>query len=98
MLPQERSKKEQITKTRTNIYRIKYNDNCLDFASAIMNARYPEVKENSNNTTARVLPVHNWTSHYRTALEYGITYCLENPIMNKKRVLEDTRPRRNKLT
>ena len=48
MLPQERSKQEQILKTRTNLYKIRYNDNCLDFASAILNARYPERKEDSN--------------------------------------------------
>jgi len=63
MLPQERSKEEQILKTRTNLYRIRYNDNCLDFASAIMNARYPERSENSTSTKAFTLPVHDWTSH-----------------------------------
>jgi hypothetical protein len=97
-LPKERRKEEQILKTRANIYRIEYNDNCLDFASAIMNARYPERKEESNSTKAFLLPVHNWTSHYRTALEYGITYVLENPIIDKQRILEDTRPQRNYIT
>jgi len=32
-------------KTRANIYRIRYNDYCVDFAFAITNAKYPEVKE-----------------------------------------------------
>ena len=85
-------------KTRTNVYRVQYNDNCLDFASAMMNARYPERKETSNSTKPFILPVHNWTSHYRTAFEYFVTYILENPIAEKKRVLEDTRVMRNKLT
>lgn len=97
-LPEERKKTEQILKTRTNIYRIQYNDYCLDFASAIMNARYPEVKEDSNRTTANLLPVHNRTSHYRTALEYFVTYIHENPIAEKKKIIEDTRVRRNRLT
>lgn len=97
-LPQERRKEEQILKTRSNIYRVQYNEYCLDFASAIMNARYPERKEDSNSTKPFVLPVHNWTSHYRTALEYGVTYVLENPIVEKKRILEDTRPQRNYIT
>jgi hypothetical protein len=97
-LPKERRKEEQILKTRANIYRIEYNDNCLDFASAIMNARYPERKEESNSTKAFLLPVHNWTSHYRTALEYWVTYVLENPIIDKQRILEDTRPQRNYIT
>lgn len=96
--PQERSKQEQILKTRTNVYRIRYNDNCLDFASAILNARYPERKEDSNSTKTFTLPVHNWTSHYRTALEYFVTYFLENPLAKKNRILEDTRPKRNYMT
>jgi hypothetical protein len=94
-LPEERRKEEQILKTRTNIYRIQYNEYCLDFASAIMNARYPEEKEDHNRTRPFTLPVHNWTSHYRTALEYFVTYILENPIAEKKRVIEDKRPIRS---
>ena len=45
MLPRERNKQEQIMTTRTNLYRIRYNDNCLDWASSMMNSRYPEKKE-----------------------------------------------------
>lgn len=97
-MPNERRKEEQILKTRTNIYRIRYNDNCLDFASAIMNAKYPERKEDSNTTRANILPVHNRTSHYRTALEYFVTYIQENPIAKKERILVDTRPMRNYVT
>jgi hypothetical protein len=98
MLPQQRNKQEQILKTRTNLYRIRYNDNCLDFATAILNARYPERKEDSNSTKPFVLPVHNWTSHARTALEYFVTYYEENPPVNKPRVAKDIRPKRNMLT
>ena len=99
MIPKERSKVEQIMKTRANIYRIRYNDHCLDFASAILNARYPERKETSNSTKMQLLPVHNWTSHYRTALEYFITYILENPVAQKaKKKIKDNRPRRNMVT
>jgi hypothetical protein len=85
MLPTERRKVEQIMKTRTNMYRIQYNDNCLDFASAIMNAKYPERRENSNSTKENLLPAHDRTSHYRTSLEYLITYILENPMYEKKK-------------
>lgn len=85
-------------KTRSNIYRIRYNDNCLDFASAILNARYPERKEDSASTKAFTLPIHNWTSHARTALEYFVTYYLENPMATKNRILEDTRPMKDKVT
>ena len=97
-MPRERKKEEQIMKTRANIYKVRYNDYCLDFASAILNARYPERKETTNSTKPFRLPVHNWTSHFRTALEYGITYIIENPIAKKKRVLKDTRPTRNRVT
>lgn len=97
-IPDERNKEEQIMKTRTNVYRVQYNEHCLDFASALMNARYPEKKEDTNRTTPFRKPVHNWTSHYRTAFEYFVTYILENPIVQKKRVLEDTRMRRDKVT
>lgn len=97
MLPEDRDKKSQILKTRTNMYRIRYNENCLDFASAILNAKYPERKEDSNSTTANDKPVHNWTSHYRSALEYGICYILEHPTpwQDKSRVTPDTRPKRD---
>lgn len=91
MLPQERKKEEQILKTRTHLYRIRYNENCLDLASAIMNARYPERSENSQSTKIFTLPVHDWTSHWRTALEYLVTFLCENPLAEKRRVAEDTR-------
>lgn len=93
--PNERDKKEQIQKTKSNIFRIRYNDNCLDYASAMMNARYPEVKETSNRTSANDKPVHDRTSHFRTATEYGVTYLIENPIIKKERVVEDTRIQKN---
>ncbi len=98
-LPRERNKEEQIMKTRKNIYKIRYNNNCLDFASSLMNARYPERKENSNNTSSFTKPVHDWTSHFRTALEYFVTYFEENPLAKaKKQVVKDTRPIRDKRT
>lgn len=98
MLPQQRDKTEQILTTRTNIYRIRYNENCLDFASAIMNARYPERSETSQATSSQNKPVHDWSSHFRTALEYFMTYVKENPLITKEKVAVDTRPKRNYLT
>lgn len=98
MLPQQRKKEEHILKTRTNLYRIRYNDNCLDFATAILNARYPERKADSNSTKTFTLPVHNRTSHARTALENFVTYYEENPPVDRPRVIKDTRLKRNMLT
>ena len=63
-----------------------------------MNARYPEVTETSNRSTPADKPVHDWTSHYRTAMEYGVAWILENEIKPKQRVILDTRPRRNYVT
>jgi hypothetical protein len=98
MQPENKNKEEQILKTRTNLYKIRYNDNCLDFASAILNARYPERKEDSNSTKAFTLPVHNRTSHARTALEYFVTYYLENPPAEKWSPFpEDNRPKKDYL-
>lgn len=97
MLPQERNKTEQILTTRTNIYRIRYNEKCLDFASAIMNARYPERSETSQSTSVQTSPVHDWSSHFRTALEYFMVYTKENPLAEKKKIVDD-RPRRDYST
>jgi hypothetical protein len=66
-------------KTKGEIYKIRYNNNCLEFASAIQNAKYPERAESSKSTSPNYKPHHDWTSHYRTALEYLINYLLENP-------------------
>lgn len=96
--PQERNKEQQIMKTKANIYRIRYNENCLDFASALMNARYPQRKETSMATTEITKPIHDWTSHYRSWLEYWVNFILENPLIEKKKVIEDDRPKRDMLT
>lgn len=98
LTPEMLDKTEQILTTRTNIYRIRYNDNCLDFASAIMNARYPERSETSQSTSVQNKPIHDWTSHFRTALEYFFQFTKENPLIDKKRVADDIRPKRNYLT
>lgn len=37
---------------------------------AIDGARYPQRPETSQATTAIALPIHDWTSHHRTATEY----------------------------
>jgi hypothetical protein len=36
----------------------------------IKNARYPQRKEEAQGTSPISKPIHNWTSHHRTALEY----------------------------
>lgn len=40
------------------------------FMDCIRNARYPKRAENSQSTTEIREPIHDWTSHHRTSLEY----------------------------
>lgn len=40
------------------------------FLEAIKSARYPERQETSQATTPIALPIHDWTSHPRTMMEY----------------------------
>jgi len=82
-IPQERKKVVQIRTTRTNIYRFRFSENAYNWANSIMNSKYPTRWEQSQSTSETTLPVHDWTSHYRTATEYWATYIAENPILNK---------------
>lgn len=43
---------------------------CDELIDAILNARFEERKESSQATTPARRPIHNWTSHFRTSLEY----------------------------
>ncbi len=45
-------------------------ERCGGLDDAISNARFPEVREASQRTTENTKPIHDWTSHFRTALEY----------------------------
>mgnify|MGYP001611915914 FL=1 len=40
------------------------------FLDCIKDARYPEIKQESQRTAGITKPTHDFTSHYRTALEY----------------------------
>lgn len=40
------------------------------FIECIQQSRYPEVRINSQRTTPVLRPIHNWTAHARTALEF----------------------------
>ena len=40
------------------------------FIECIQQARYPQRKETSQSTAATARPIHDWTSHFRSALEY----------------------------
>lgn len=51
---------------------IEVNDNPRTkiFMESIKNSAYPSRPDNSQSTSPITLPVHNWTSHHRTQLEY----------------------------
>lgn len=68
---------EQIRLVRQNIHRFRIHPRCEPMMTAVQNARYPQGSENSQNTTVRATPIHDWTSHYRTALEYGVMSVIE---------------------
>lgn len=55
---------EVLLKTEVNL------DGAYDAFNAIQQSRYPERRENSQSTTSPDAPVHDWTSHYRSAAEY----------------------------
>jgi hypothetical protein len=40
------------------------------FHECIKSARYPQREETSQATTPIALPIHDWTSHFRTSMEY----------------------------
>lgn len=40
------------------------------FLECVKQSRYPSREESSEATTPIVKPIHNWTSHFRTSLEY----------------------------
>ena len=40
------------------------------FSDCMINSRYPERSENSQSTSQTNKPIHNWTSHFRSAFEY----------------------------
>ena len=63
---------DRIGKTILALPRYFVDENQLDFIQAITQARYPEVKEGSQRTREQKLPIHNATSHFRTALEYWV--------------------------
>ena len=72
---------EQIRLTTINLNRLKISNKCKSFISALQNARFPE---NKTRTEPVKKPIHDWTSHFRTSLEYLMLYILENEIIKTK--------------
>jgi hypothetical protein len=45
-------------------------ERCEYFIECMVSAKYPTKTETSQSVTARDKPVHDWTSHFRSAFEY----------------------------
>lgn len=76
--------KEQIRLAQINLNRVCVSDEiCMDFISAMQNARYPQT---NGRTTPADKPIHDWTSHYRTAFEYLIMYLIQNEDKQMKKM------------
>ena len=63
--------KDLRDKTQLLIRRLDINEKRNEyFLSCLRMARYPEKREGSQSTQPITKPIHDWTSHFRTALEY----------------------------
>lgn len=73
----------RITRTKLLIRRLKIDKDLVELIDALQNARFPQRGDLSQATTESPKPVHDWTSHYRSALEfYAINENLKNIKIN----------------
>lgn len=75
--PEAQRFKERFTRTQMLLPDLEVNlvedsdiDDCAELDEAILNARFPERGADATTTSEILKPIHNWTSHYRSALEY----------------------------
>jgi len=61
---------DRIQKTALALRRLTIDKDLVDFIQAIQQSRYPEVRETAQPTSEKILPIHNYLSHFRTACEY----------------------------
>ncbi len=92
----EEAKDFQTRKTATKLLLknmvINDNERTKELGAAIENANYPSVKSGGMENIRSIKPVHNWTSHYRSALEY---FCVNfNRLSDNKRQIRDKFPQR----
>ena len=68
---------EQIRITRSYFPLLRVDEEAQTVILSMSNARYPERKEGSQSTQAVYKPIHDWTSHTRTAVEYFFLFLHE---------------------
>ena len=62
---------ERITKVSLGLRTLDVNKaRCETFVQSLTQARYPMIRESAQPTREQRLPIHDETSHFRTALEY----------------------------
>lgn len=89
--PSEFDLKTRIHKTKLLIRRLVVDKSLTDFIDAMENCRYPDRGEDSQSTAPIDKPIHDWTSHYRTALEY---YAVNEKVRGEKKATVITPSRR----
>lgn len=74
----------RINATKLLMRRLKVDKDLVEFIDAIQNARYPTKSDLNQGTTGNEKPIHDWTSHFRTALEfYAVNENLRRGIAEK---------------
>jgi hypothetical protein len=63
-------KRKEETKKLLMILDINDTPNNRYALECLKNARYPDLNETSQRVTPNVKPIHDWTSHIRTMVEY----------------------------
>ena len=86
---------DRIQKTKLLIRRLSVDSRLNDFIDAIQNARFPNRTDLSQSTSDNAKPVHDWTSHYRTALEYYAVNENLKQIANVGKIVHEVKRRAN---
>lgn len=87
------SRKQKTKVLLQNGIEINKNKRTEHYLECMLNARYPQREETSQATSPINLPIHDWTSHHRTATEYfavNYNYGWENEESKIKKT-EETR-------
>lgn len=70
----EEAKDFQTRKTKTKLLLknlcVNDNENTRELSVAMENASYPKVRSGGTEEVRSIKPIHNWTSHFRSSLEY----------------------------
>jgi len=64
------SVQERISKATLRLNSLDIDEALFEYREMMMQARYPKVREGSETTSERTIPVHDDTSHFRTTTEY----------------------------